>query len=224
MGRAWAANARREWIVNVGDIKPSEYLLTYLMNLAFDHKTFDEAPQKHLQDFMTQQFGADQAPEIAAIMMRYYGLAFERRPEFMGWEQVEPNTTTRQTDYVQSDGEEAQRRLEAYSDLVARAERVAAALPADRQDAFFELVLYPVRGAANLNTRILKLDLSALYAHLGRASANLYSDQARAAQDKIVQDTAQYNNLMNGKSVRSSLFSAMRQRIWPGPASQQMPA
>ena len=199
MGRAWAANARREWIVNVGDIKPSEYLLTYLMNLAFDHKTFDEAPQKHLQDFMTQQFGADQAPEIAAIMMRYYGLAFERRPEFMGWEQVEPNTTTRQTDYVQSDGEEAQRRLEAYSDLVARAERVAAALPADRQDAFFELVLYPVRGAANLNTRILKLDLSALYAHLGRASANLYSDQARAAQDKIVQDTAQYNNLMNGK-------------------------
>jgi hypothetical protein len=199
MGRAWTENARKEWILNVGDIKPGEYLTQYFMDLAFDHKTFDEAPQKHLQAFMTQQFGADQAPEITDIMMRYYGLAFERRPEFMGWEQVEPITTTRTSDYVQSDGEEGQKRIAAYGDLVTRAEKVAAALPADRQDAFFELVLYPVRGAANLNTRILKFDLSALYAHQGRASANLYSDQARAAQAQIVQDTAQYNAMLNGK-------------------------
>jgi hypothetical protein len=199
MGRAWAENARKEWILNVGDIKPGEYLTQYFMDLAFDHRTFDEAPQQHLQTFMARQFGAEQAPEITDIMMRYYGLAFERKPEFMGWDQTEPITPTRTSEYVQSDGEEAQKRIAAYADLVTRAERVAAALPADRQDAFFELVLYPVRGAANLNTRILKFDLSALYAHQGRASANVYSDQARAAQEKIVQDTAQYNSLLNGK-------------------------
>jgi hypothetical protein len=199
MGRAWDENARREWIFNVGDIKPSEYLATYLMDLAFDHRTFDETPRKHVQDFMSKQFGAEHASEIAAIMMRYYDLAFERRPEFMGWDQTEPTTPARTSAYVQSDGEEAQHRLAAYSDLVSRAEKVAAALPADRQDAYFQMVLYPVRGAANINTRILTLDLSALYARQGRASANRYSEQAKAAQERLVEETARYNSMLNGK-------------------------
>ncbi|MEO6525448.1 MAG: glycosyl hydrolase 115 family protein [Gemmatimonadaceae bacterium] len=199
MDRAWTQNARREWIFNVGDIKPSEYLATYVMDLAFDHGAFAQSPRKHLQDFMSKQFGASQAPEIAAIMMRYYDLAFARRPEFMGWDQTEPTTPARTSAYVQSDGEEAQVRVAAYADLVSRADNVAAALPADRQDAFFQMVQYPVRGAANLNTRILKLDLSALYAHQGRASANLYSEQAKAAQDRIALETARYNSMLNGK-------------------------
>jgi hypothetical protein len=198
MGRAWAENARREWIINVGDIKPSEYLATYLMDLAFDHATFDRTPREHLQEFMSKQFGAE-AQEITAIMMRYYDLAFERRPEFMGWDQTEPTTPARTTSYVRSDGEEAQARLAAYAELVSRAEKVAGRLPADRQDAYFQMVLYPVRGAAYLNTRILKLDLSTLYAHQGRASANLYSQQAKGAQDRIAPETARYNSMLNGK-------------------------
>ncbi len=199
MDRAWTQNARRQWIFNVGDIKPSEYLGTYLMDLAFDHGTFAQSPRKHLQDFMSKQFGAALAPEIAGIMMGYYDLAFERRPEFMGWDQTEPTTPARTSDYVQSDGEEAQVRLAAYADLVSRADKVAATLPADRQDAFFQMVLYPVRGAANLNARILKLDLASLYARQGRASANLYSQQAKAAQDRITPETVRYNSMLNGK-------------------------
>ena len=199
MGRAWTENARREWIINVGDIKPSEYLATYLMDLAFDHATFDDTPRKHLRDFMSKQFGAVEAQEITAIMMRYYDLAFERRPEFMGWDQTEPTTPARTSSYVQSDGEEAQNRLAAYAELVSRAEKVAGRLPADRQDAFFQMVLYPVRGAADLSTRILRLDLSALYAHQGRASANFYSERAKVAQDRIAPETARYNSMLNGK-------------------------
>jgi hypothetical protein len=199
MGRAWTQHARREWIFNVGDIKPSEYLATYLMDLAFDHRLLDASPRKHLRNFMATQFGAEQADEIAGIMMHFYDLAFERRPEFMGWDQTEPTTPTRTSAYVQSDGEEAQHRLALYGDLVARAEKVAAALPADRQDAFFQMVLYPVRSAASLNTRILTLDLSSLYAQQGRASANLYSEQAKAAHARIVEETARYNAMMNGK-------------------------
>ncbi len=199
MGRAFSENARKEWILNVGDIKPGEYLTQYFLDLAFDARTFDEPPGQHLQAWMAQQFGPDPAPEIAAIMMRFYDLAWERKPEFMGWDQVEPITPTKTSAYVQSDGEEAQARLKAYGDLVARAEKAAAALPADRQDAFFELVLYPVRAAADLNARILKLDLASLYAHQGRASANTYVEQARAAQAQIVGDTATYNALLDGK-------------------------
>lgn len=199
MERAYDMQARKIWIVNVGDIKPIEYLTQYFLDLAFDAKTFEEKPRDHLRAFMSEQFGPDQAGDIADIMMRYYDLAFERRPEFMGFGQTEWVTQNRRSDYVQSDGEEAQKRIAAYADLVTRAETVAARIPEDRRDAYFELVLYPVRASANLNQRILKLDLANLYAEQGRASANFYADQARTAHAAIVSDTAHYNDLRNGK-------------------------
>ena len=199
MGRAWATDARRLWIVNVGDIKPIEYLSQYFLDLAFDADLFAEPPEQHLTAFMAEQFGEADAREIAGIMMRYYDLAWERRPEFMGFGETEWVTPNRPTAYVQADGEEAQDRIAAYAALVTRAEGIAARLPADRRDAFFELVLYPVRAAANLNARILKLDLAELYARQHRASANWYVDQARAAHAAIIADTAAYNGLAGGK-------------------------
>ena len=199
MGRAWSTDARRLWVVNVGDIKPIEYLSQYFLDLAFDADLFVKPPAQHLAAFMAEQFGQEDAQEIAGIMMRFYDLAWERRPEFMGFGETEWVTPNRPTAYVQADGEEAQERIAAYDALVTRAETVAAHLPADRRDAFFELVLYPVRAAAKLNERILKLDLAELYARQHRASANWYVDQARAAHAAIVADTATYNALADGK-------------------------
>lgn len=199
MQKAYALNDRRMWIVNVGDIKPIEYLSQYFLDLAFDAKTFDLTPRQHLTTFMREQFGPEHAEALSDLMMRYYDLAFERRPEFMGFGQTEWVTPNRHTDYVASDGEEAQARIAAYQKLAETAQAIGATLPADRQAAYFELVLYPVRAAADLNTRILSLDLADLYAREQRASANLYVAQARAAHAELVTDTAHYNDLLNGK-------------------------
>jgi hypothetical protein len=117
----------------------------------------------------------------------------------MGFSQTEPTTPTRQADYLQSGGEEAELRLARYEALVRRAQEVGAALPAERKDAFFQLVLYPVRASASLNARILKLDLAAQYARIGRPSAQHYAAAARAAQEAIAADTAHYNALAGGK-------------------------
>jgi hypothetical protein len=199
MGRAYDSGARREWILNVGDIKPGEYLTQYFLDLAFDAGTFQRLPRDHLTDWLARQFGAETAGEMASILMGYYDLAFERKPEFMGWGQVEPVTPNQRSAYVQSDGEEAQRRLAAYQSLQARAEALLPRVALDRQDAYFELLLYPVRGAASLNERILRLDLADLYARQGRASANHYAALARPAEERIVADTAHYNALASGK-------------------------
>lgn len=199
MERAWNTDARRMWIVNVGDIKPIEYLSQYFLDLAFDADLLRADPVAHLRGFMGEQFGAGEADGIAAIMMRFYALAWDRRPEFMGFGQTEWVTPNRPTDYVQSDGEEAQARLAAYADIVRQAEAIAARMPADRRDAFFELVLYPVRAAAKLNERILSLDLAQLYARQQRASANVWVTRARAAHGVLVADSAAYNALANGK-------------------------
>jgi len=220
MGRAWDFDARRIWIVNVGDIKPGEILSQYFLDLAFDARRLKESPRDYLTGFMTEPFGADQAREIADIMLGYYDLAWARKPEFMGFGQTEWVTQNRHSAFVRGDGEEAQSRIAAYETLVRRAEAVAARLPPDRRDAFFEMVLYPVRDSAALNARILKLDLADLYAEQGRASANLYADEAKAAHAVIVRDTETYNSLRNGK-WRGMMDMAPRQLpvfqepLWP---------
>ncbi len=219
MDRAWQMQARKLWVVNVGDIKPAEYLTQYFLDLAFDRRTAALPPRDHLRDWVERQFGTADAERIADILLGYYDLAFERRPEFMGFSGVEPVTPVRTSAYLRTGGDEAERRLDRYAALVRDAEAIAATMPADRRDAFFQLVLYPVRGAASLNERILKFDLAGEHARaqrapalpgttsqsanraggVVRADANALSEQARAAHQRIVDDTATYNALNGGK-------------------------
>lgn len=199
LDRAWSMGARRMWVVNVGDIKPNEYLTQYFLDAAFDASVLRQDPARHLGAWAAQAFGAGHGEEIAAIQQEYYRLAWERRPEFMGWSQTEPTRPVRSTEYVRTGGEEAERRLARYGALVARAEAVEQRLPAELRDAYFQLVLYPVRSSARLNTRILKLDLAAEYALQQRPSSKLYAAQAKAAHAALVADTAAYNTLGKGK-------------------------
>lgn len=151
------------------------------------------------RDAIIRYWGERADQVIADILLAYYDLAFERRPEFMGGGQTEPTRPNVISGYVRTGGAEAQARLDRYSVLLARAERMAGAIDGARQDAYFQLVLYPVRGAANLNERILKLDLAAVYAKAGRANVNALAQQARAAHQRIVADTAAYAALGQGK-------------------------
>jgi hypothetical protein len=186
-------------VLNVGDIKPNEYLTQYFLDAAFDATLLRQDPARHLDAWAARQFGAAHAEEIAAIQGEYYRLAWERRPEFMGWSQTEPTRPVRTTEYVRTGGDEAETRLARYAALVARAEALARRLPAELNDAYLQLVLYPVRSSANLNKRILKLDLAAEYAQQQRPSSNLYVKQAKDAHAALVADAAAYNALGNGK-------------------------
>ena len=216
--RAWQSGARKAWIVNVGDIKPGEYLADYFLEQAFDRGAAAITPQAHLQAWMARQFGPGEAAELAAIMGDYYDLAWERRPEFMGFGQTEPTRPNRQSDYMLSGGDEAERRLARYAALLARVEAVARRIPANRQDALFYLVLYPVSASANIYTRFLKLDLAALYARQGRPLANDYVSQARAAHQAIVADTARYNALAGGKWRHMMDMAPRRLPVFAEPA------
>lgn len=199
LDRAWQTGARKMWIVNVGDIKPLEYLTQYFLDVAFDHKLLEQTPAQHLQAWLATQFGARQAQAIAALKQEFYALSWERRPEFMGFGQTEPTTPNGVNGYLRTGGDEARRRLARFAALTSQAEQLGATVPADRQDAFFELVLYPIRASANLNTRILALELAAALARQGQAGAQLQVDQARAAHAALVADTARYNALAGGK-------------------------
>lgn len=199
MGKAYATNARRLWVLNVGDIKPGEKGLNYFMDLAYDYEgTAKLGQQGWLKHWATENFGPEQSDAIAALLGDYYRLNYARKPEHMGWNDAE--TAPRPTEFSPvAYGDEAGRRTAEFRDLDKRAEAIAAQLPADKRDGFYHLVLYPVRGSAMMNIKMLGADRSFLYAYQGRASANLQADTAIDAFKRTKQATEAYNAVGGGQ-------------------------
>ncbi|MFS2109275.1 glycosyl hydrolase 115 family protein [Sphingomonas sp. Sphisp140] len=199
MGKAYATNSRRLWVVNVGDIKPGEKGLNYFLDLAYDYEgTAKLGQQGWLKRWATENFGPEQADAIAALLDDFYRLNYDRKPEHMGWNDAE--TAPRPTEFSPvAYGDEAGKRTAEFRALDSRAEAIAAKLPAEKRDGFYHLVLYPVRGSAMMNVKMLDADRSFLYAHQGRASANLYAESSAGAYRRIKQATAAYNQIGDGR-------------------------
>jgi hypothetical protein len=201
MNKAYRFGAQRIWVLNVGDIKPGEYLTQLFLDMAFDTDAFQtpDAVRAHLNDWVARKFGAEHASEITQILWRYYDLAFDRKPEFMGFNETYPPRAVRPTDLnLFAFGDENARRMKAYRDIEMRADAVMRALPTDRRNAFTQLVGYPVNAAAAMNARTLNMDKAIAYGLERRASANVYSGQARAAEAAMHAQEDHYNSVMAG--------------------------
>jgi len=201
MTKAYRMDARRLWILNVGDIKPGEYLTQLFLDMAFDQAAFPDiaSVKAHLNRFAAQSVGGGQADRVSGMLWRQYDLAFDRNPEFMGFTRTKPATPIRHTDFNSADfGDENARRLSAYADLEKQAADLSATVPADRKDAYYELVQFPIDMAGAFNARQLNLDKSIDYAFQRRASANQYAARAEAAQKAIEAAGHRYNDEIAG--------------------------
>lgn len=97
-------------------------------------------------------------------------------------------------------GDEVQQRIGAYDQLEKEAEVLYHQMPLYLQDAFFELVYYPVKGASNMNKKVLYAYKSRVYAEQKRNSANKYADKALAAFESIKRETEKFNtSIAEGK-------------------------
>ncbi len=149
MKKAHAHGADRVWIVNVGDLKPAEIGTEFFLRLAWDVDTWGpDAQPVFLREWAAREFGADRADAVADLMARYYQLNFQRRPEHLQW--WLPKEEPRASDLTAA---EIDARLAAFATLRVDADRIAARLSASRQDAFTQLVAYPVHGSALANLR-----------------------------------------------------------------------
>ncbi len=199
MKRAYADDARKIWIVNVGDIKPAEYDMEFFLDMAWN---INEIPvtgiYQHLTNWCQREFGNKGYNQIAKIMDEYYRLAMLRKPEYMGWSQTEPITSVKLSQFnSHANEDEVNRRINAYKQLVQSVERVKKHIPKEKEDAFFELVEYPVRGAALMNYKMLYTQLAS-EATDTMQKKDFYS-LAKNAYDSIQVITATYNTLANGK-------------------------
>lgn len=195
MHKAFKTNAKRIWIVNVGDIKANEIDLNFFLNVAWNPDQYSpDNLDAYYFHFAEAQFGTEYADEIGDILKKYFQLGFSRKPEHMGWSKVLPNTPTHDPALSMfHDGDEVQHRIDAYDNLEKQVDGVYTKLPDRLKDAFFELVAYKVIGASNMNKKILYSYKSRMYAKQGRVIANQYADQARQAFEKIRNETEKYN-------------------------------
>ena len=152
MRRSWDAGADRIWILNVGDLKPGEIGTEFFMQLAWDIQRWGpDAQPRFLSAWAAREFGAAHAADIAAIMAEYYRLNFRRRPEHLQWwlpkEQPRHSLLT---------AEESDERLRAFERLGERVTAMTPSIAAANQDAWFELVAYPVLASALANQRFIE--------------------------------------------------------------------
>ena len=203
MMKAYETKANKLWVLNVGDIKPLEYNIQLFLDMAYNAEPFKDSRyvKSHMFSWISKIFGNENAENIQNILWQYYQLAFERRPEFMGWSQTEPTTKTNYTSYDHFYyGDESQKRIDKYDELEKQVKELKKKMNANEQDAFYELVYYPVVCASLMNKKFLYRDKSFLYAKQNRQSAYDYALWSQEAYDSIVKETEFYNNkLAKGK-------------------------
>jgi hypothetical protein len=215
MHLAWTCGATRIWIVNVGDIKPMEFPLQFFLDYAWDPSRY---PAESLADYTrawaAREFGPDHASEIADIVTLYTHYNGRRKPEML-----DPRT------YSLVNDDEARTVVADYNRLAKRASDLYAALPAEDRDAFFQLVLYPVKACAVVNELMVTAGFNHLYAVQGRASTNELAEKVRALFREDAELSRQYNELMaNGKWAHMMDQAHLGYTYWQQPVRNAMPA
>ena len=154
---AYQRGIRQMWVLNVGDIKPAEYLIEDFLNMAWEGvERTDEKDELHR--FVEREFGETLADTLTTLLTDHYRLAFDRKPEHMGGTRVEEadkqywNTFRPIDGWTQAD---VQNRVADYQRLSDAVEALATQVPSHRRDAYFQLVQYPVQAAAQMNFKFL---------------------------------------------------------------------
>ncbi len=201
MMKAYENGSDNLWVLNVGDIKPLEYNIQMFMNMAYNAVPFKESryTKQHLLRWSANIFGQEWGQKIQSILWDYYQLAFQRKPEFMGWSQTEPETKTTYTDFNHFYyGDEAQKRLDRYNLLEAAVKKLRWQITGKNAEAFYQLVYYPVTCAAWMNKKFLHRDKAYFYGKQNRLSAHDHAKLSKAAYDSIVKETAFFNTQLAG--------------------------
>lgn len=194
MKKAYDFGVDKLWIVNVGDIKPAEMNIEYFMQMAWDIDVWDhQNSSEFIAEWVSREFGEEYASGVVEVMEKHYELGYARRPEsLMMWNGRKKEL---KWDWFSLDNydDEAQIRINDYESLINKVDAIYNSLPDKSKDAFFEMIVYNVKGTALQNIKILNAQKSVEYGKQKRASAARYAAKAQKAEDGIYELIHHYN-------------------------------
>lgn len=214
MHLAYEYGVDKIWIVNVGDLKPMEFPISFFLEYAWNTQKWNE---NNLKDYYTnwasQQFGNTYAKEIGEIIKKYSQYNARKKPELLS-----PET------YSVANYNEADNVVNDYNKLADEAEKINQQLPAEYKDAFFELVLHPVKASANLNELYVTVAKNRLFYSQRAAAANKLADRAKQLylNDSLI--SSQYNHtIANGKWNHMMDQTHIGYTYWQQPPINKIP-
>ncbi|MDC7675435.1 glycosyl hydrolase 115 family protein [Asticcacaulis machinosus] len=211
MDLAYASGADQLWIVNVGDIKPMEYPLSFFMDMAWNPQAMTpEALKAYPERWAAQQFGQQYAQSVGKILTRYSQLAARRKPELMDVD-------------IMAQYRDAGRLYYDWHDLSQRAAQTATNLPGDYSDAWYQLIGYPVEATENLYDLYWTVARNRKAADNNDAGANYLADKAEALFVKDAELSARYHMLNGGKWNHMMSQTHIGYTNWQQPDTQVMP-
>ena len=197
---AYQTGIDRIWIINVGDLKPKEMPIDFIMHYAWNPDDYPaDKIDQYMVDWARSIFGGEYAREIADIVTEYSKMNLERKPEVqrVGIYSVETG--------------EAQRMFNRWDELEKRTLSLSKKMPVEMQDAFYQLVEYPAVASAG----VAKIYLAAT---LGDSTTM----QTLFERDK--QMTDKYNKVIaGGKWDGMMLDKHIGYRMWSMPNENTLP-
>ncbi len=186
--KAYTFGARKIWVFNVGDIKPAEKEISFAMDLAWDiEKWKPERAHNYIYEWASKTFGKHLAQEIAEMQAKYYRLQAAGKDSHVYF-----------IDYTD---QQIAQRMEEFGALAQQAQQLSERIPADLKDAYFELILYPIRGAALLNEYQLSARRSMARATAGDSIGAINDGKkVESTFNQLNEWTNHYNkNIQHGK-------------------------
>ena len=213
MNLAWEHGVDRLWIVNVGDIKPMEFPISFFLDHAWNPDAIG-IPEltAYPARWAAQQFGPQHAAEIGELLTRYTQYNSRRKPELITSETFSLDTG------------EADRVVDHWNALVQRAEAIEKMLPAQARDAYFQLVLHPIQASANLNELYVTVARNRRAAEQKLPETNRLADRAEAlyARHQVIRRRYEAE-IAGGKWKHMMSQAVFGYTSWQQPDVEKMP-
>jgi len=212
---AYQTGIDKLWIVNVGDLKPKEFPIDFIMRYAWNPDAVPaDKVMEYTKSWAAQNFGTKHAAEIADIVSKYAKYNLYRKPE------VQSTSIFSIVNHHEADLE-----VEKWRKLAKRAEDLGAQIDPIYQDAYYQLVLYPAKASAGVAELYLAAAKNKLYARQGRTIANDYAQRVRELfqLDSILSE--RYNHtIANGKWEQMMSDKHIGYKMWSMPKDNQYPS
>ncbi|MGP1622876.1 glycosyl hydrolase 115 family protein [Bacteroides heparinolyticus] len=175
------------WVLNVGDIKPMEYPITLFLDMAWNPRSYnaDNLPE-HTGRFCADQFGEEQAEEVARILNLYCKYSGRVTPEML-----DRNTYNLETGEWKQVSDE-------FLKLEAEALRQYISLKPAYKDAYKQLILFPVQAMANLYEMYYAQAMNHKLYKENNPQANEWAERVERAFKRDAELCRDYNEVMSG--------------------------
>jgi len=214
MSLTYSHGVDRIWILNVGDLKPMEYPISFFLDMAWNPTQLNtQNLLQHTEKWCRAQFGEKYGIESARIINLYTKYNRRITPELLN-----------DTIYSLQNYDEFERVTNDYKTLALDAFRLYNQLPENARDAFYQLVLFPVDACSNLYEMYLAVAKNKSFALQNDPKANLQADKVKECYDRDSLLTLQYNTkIAGGKWAHMMDQIRIGYTIWQQPDRRVMP-